>query len=202
LSNRDKELGGPLLRIFYGTKAFGDIKYALEKFLAQRKVGKQKTIEKALQRLIVELLFKNSTLELSMEEIWNALPSYIPGIFNPQNPNEFQTIEYGSLHRNTLSQRIESIDMLGATRKRKSDGSVLTFEEMKVKELKKIHGFENQDKDKGELMTEVPNVYIELRNENDYTPGEENERSVSSVSSVSSEGYRVCGFVIEEEMKE
>lgn len=42
LRNRDKELGSPLLRIFYGTKAFGDIKYALEKFLVQRKDIKQK----------------------------------------------------------------------------------------------------------------------------------------------------------------
>src|SRR5215203_54936 len=27
LRNREKELGGPLLRIFYGTKAYGDVKY-------------------------------------------------------------------------------------------------------------------------------------------------------------------------------
>ena len=79
LRNGDKELGGPLLRIFYGTKAFGDIKYALEKFLAQRKDKKQKTIESALQPLIVELLAKNNTLELSLEQIWNALPCCISG---------------------------------------------------------------------------------------------------------------------------
>jgi hypothetical protein len=55
LRDRDKELGARLLRIFYGTKAFGDIKYALQKFLVQRKDDrKQKTIESALRPIIVK----------------------------------------------------------------------------------------------------------------------------------------------------
>jgi hypothetical protein len=192
LRNRDKELGGPLLRIFSGTKAFGDIKYALKKFLAQRKDKKQKTIESALQPLILELLVKNNTLELSLEEIWNALPSYIPGRLNPQNPNEFQTIEYGTIYRNTLSQKIESIDMLGATRKRKSNGSVLIFDKEKVKELKKIYESESQDKAKDV----APDIDIEPnKKEKINTLDDESEGSEGSVSN---EGSRVCGFILEE----
>jgi hypothetical protein len=194
LRNRDKELGGPLLRIFSGSKAFDDIKYALEKFLAQRKDGKQKTIENALQRLIVELVSKNNTLELSMEEIWNALPSYIPGRFNPHNYNEYQTIEYGPLHRNTLSQKIESIDMLGATRIRKSNGSVLTFDENKVKQIKKTYEAESQDIDRAKDA--IPTIDIEPRKKEEVNPSE--YESEVSEGSVSSEGSRVCGFVIEE----
>ena len=194
LRNRDKELGGPLLCIFHGSRAFGDIKYALEKFLAQRKDRKQKTIENALQRLIVELLFKNNTLELSMEEIWNALPSYIPGRFNPHNYNEYQTIEYGSLHRNTLSQKIESIVRLGATRIRKSNGSVLTFDENKVKQFKKTYEAESQDIDRAKNA--IPTIDIEPRKKEEVNPSE--YKSEVSEGSVSSEGSRVCGFVIEE----
>ena len=196
LRNRDKELGGPLLRIFSGSKAFDDIKYALEKFLAQRKDGKQKTIENALQRLIVELVSKNNTLELSMEEIWNALPSYIPGRFNPQNPNEFQTIEYGPLHRNTLSQKIESIDMLGATRKRKSNGSGLVFDEVKIKELKKVYESKGQTEDRGKVSNSTPDVQIEPNKKEDAKTLD--DRSEGREGSVSSEGSRVCGFVLEE----
>jgi hypothetical protein len=193
LRNRDKELGGPLLRLFHGTKAFGDIRYALEKFLAQRKEGKQKTIENVLQYLIVGLLTKDNMLELSMEEIWNALPSYIPGRFNPQNPNEFQTIEYGSLHRNTLSQKIEDIETLGATRRRKNNGSVLIFDEAKVNELKKIYETKGQDKAKNA----APDIGIEPKRE-DAKALDDGDQSYGSEGSVSSEGSRVCGFVLEE----
>jgi hypothetical protein len=196
LRNRDKELGSPLLRLFYGTEAFGDIKYALEKFLAQRKDGKQKTIEYAIQTLIGELLAKNDTLELTVEQIWNALPANIPGRFNPQNPNEFQTIEYGPLHRNTLSQKIESIGMLGAIRKRKSNGSVFVFDEVKIKELKKIYESKVQDDDRGEKRNSAPDVQIEPNKMEDVKTLD--DRSEGREGSVSSEGSRVCGFVLEE----
>jgi hypothetical protein len=199
LRNRDKELGGPLLRIFYGTKVFGDIKYALEKFLAQRKDRKQKTIEFALQTLIVELLAKSNNSELSLEEIWNALPSYIPGGLSPHHSNEYQTNEYGTLYRNTLSQKIEDIGTLGATRKRKSNGSVLIFDGEKVKELKKI--YESEGQDKGEVKNAVPDVGIEPKKEDAKTLGH-CDGSEESEGNVSSEGYRACGFVFEGEIQE
>jgi hypothetical protein len=41
--NRDKELAGPLLQLFQGTKVFSEIKYALEIFLTQRKEKKSNT---------------------------------------------------------------------------------------------------------------------------------------------------------------
>ena len=44
------------------------------------------------------------------------------GRLKPQNSNEFQTIEYGFLRTNTLSQKIEDIDMLGLPEKGKTIG--------------------------------------------------------------------------------
>jgi hypothetical protein len=129
-----------------------------------------------------------------LEEIWNALPSYIPGRLNPQNPNEFQTIEYGTIYRNTLSQKIESIDMLGATRKRKSNGSMLIFDEEKIKEPKKIHESESQDKDKAKDATR--DTDIEPKKKEDVKTLD--DVSEGSEGSVSNEGSRVCGFILEE----
>ena len=162
---------------------------------SERKVGKQKTIEYAIQTLIVELLAKHNNSELSLEEIWNALPSHIPGRFNPQNSNEYQTIEYGSLHRNTLSQKIESRDMLGASRKRRSNGSTIAFDGNKVKEFKMTQGIESQNKDKAD-----PGA-MNIEPKNDYAKSIEDESEVS-VGSVSSEGFRACGFIFEEEIQE
>jgi hypothetical protein len=146
LRNRDKELGGPLLRLFHETKAFGDIRYALQKFLTERKAKKEKTIESALALLIVKLVNENNTLKLSVGLIWNEATNTIPGKINPGNPNEYQTNEYGILHRNTLSQKI--VDAFGAVRDRNSDGSVLIFDEEKIKELKMMYGYKYQDKAK------------------------------------------------------
>ena len=58
---------------------------------------------------------------LHAAQIWDALPNTIPGRLNPQNPNEYQTNEYGTLHRNTLPQKI--VDAFGAVRERKNNGA-------------------------------------------------------------------------------
>jgi hypothetical protein len=84
LKNRDNELGCPLLQIFYGTKAYGDIKYALQKFLAQRKAKKEKTIESALELMIIKLVTVNNTLRLSVGLIWNEAINTIPGRLPPE----------------------------------------------------------------------------------------------------------------------
>jgi hypothetical protein len=80
LKNRDRELGGPLLQLFHDTKVFGEIKYALNKFLSQRKDRKQKTIESALQPLIVKLVTENNTFKLPVGLVWRIALLYHHGI--------------------------------------------------------------------------------------------------------------------------
>jgi hypothetical protein len=135
LKNRDKELGGPLLRLFHDTKVLRDIKYALQKFLTERKAKKEKIMESALAPLIVKLVSENNTLKLHATQIWDTLPNAIPGRLNPRNPNEYQTNEYGILYRNTLPQKI--VDKFGAVRERQNNGIVLVFDEEKIKELER-----------------------------------------------------------------
>jgi hypothetical protein len=102
LRNRDKELGGPLLRLFHDTETFSKIKDALQTFLAQRKGnGRQRTIDSALQHLIVKLVNENNTLKLPGGLIWNEVIDTILGRLNPRNPNEYQTNEYGTLQKYT-----------------------------------------------------------------------------------------------------
>lgn len=188
LRNRDNELGGPLLRIFHDTKTFGKIKDAIQRFLAQRKGdGSQKRIESALQPMILKLVNKNKTLILPLGLIWNEAIDTIPGRLNPQNPNEFQTKEYGTIHRNSLSQII--VDTFGADKERRNNGIVLIFDEEKIKELRKMYG----QQDKAQDRYAAPDTYMEPH-KNVY----DNTLEHKSEGSESSEGYRVCGFIIEE----
>jgi hypothetical protein len=136
LRNRDNELGGPLLRIFHDTKTFGKIKDAMQKFLAERKVnGSQKRIESALQPMILKLVNKNKTLILPLGLIWNEAIDTIPGRLNSQYPNEFQTNEYGTIHRNSLSQII--VDIFGADKERRNNGNVLILMKRKSRNWKR-----------------------------------------------------------------
>jgi hypothetical protein len=140
--------------------------------------------------LIGKLLTSTNTSELFLEQIWIALPDNIPGRLNPQNPDEFWSNEYGPIYRNTLSQKI--VDAFGAVRKRKNNGIVLIFDEEKIKELKKTYQQQDQDNGKAGHKDAVPTIDIEPEKKKDADTLED-----KSEGSVSSEGYRVCGFIIE-----
>jgi hypothetical protein len=151
----------------------------------------EKTIEFALQPLIVKLVTENNTLKLHASQIWDTLPNTIPGRLNPKNPNEYQTNGYGTLYINTLPQKI--VDAFGAVRERKNNGTVLIFDEEKFKELKKAYERQDQDNGKAEPKDAAPDNYTEPH-KNEYN----NMLEDKSEGSESSEGYRVCGFIIEE----
>jgi hypothetical protein len=141
--------------------------------------------------LIVKLLTDNNsnTSELPFEQIWHTLTNTVPGKYNPQKPYEFWTNEYGPIYRNTLSQKI--VDAFGAVRRRKNNGTVLIFDEEKIKKLKKTHEQQDQGNGKAEPKDAAPAMHIESKKEVTDTLEDKSEGSVSS------EGYRVCGFIIE-----
>jgi hypothetical protein len=112
--------------------------------------------------------------------------SWYNGRPNPRNPNEYQTNEYGILHRNTFSQII--VDAFGAVRERQNNGIVLVFDEEKIKELKRT--YDQQDKAKHRYA--APD-YCTESHKNEYN----NTLEDKSEGGESSEGYRVCGFIIE-----
>jgi hypothetical protein len=66
---------------------------------------------------------------------------------------------------------------------------MLIFDEEKINELKKIYKYEVEDQEKFEAAT--PNCGNEPENEDTHTLELESEGSESS------EGSRVCGFIIE-----
>jgi hypothetical protein len=140
------------------------LKMLCKNFLHKDDGRRHKRIEFALQPLIVKQLTKNDNTELSLEQIWNALPDNIPGKYNPQNPDEYQTNEYGPIHRNKLSQKI--VDAFGAVRKRKKNGIVLIFDEEKIKELKKTYQQQNQYNGKCGPKDAAPNIDIEPKKKN------------------------------------
>lgn len=131
--NRDEELSYPLLQLFYGTKAFEEIKTSVEFFLSQRKQRRSGSLEAALYPILQELInaagSSSNLVHIKYSFIWNKITSEkrIQGTLSSQT--QYDTLEYGPLYQNTLSKFIS--DKFSCDLRHEEDGSVLIFDKDK-----------------------------------------------------------------------
>lgn len=143
--NRDEELAYPALQLFYGTSAFKEVKQSMEFFISQRRERKSNSIEAALYGIIKQLVYRvdnavtpGPILSLKFSEIWNyIINGGIGGHYNENKPNEYETVNYGKLYNNTLSNLIA--DIFGATLDKKSSGSIIIFDIEKFASFKPLY---------------------------------------------------------------
>jgi hypothetical protein len=71
--------------------------------------------------------------------VWNEIVQgdVISGYYDDKRPNEFQTADYGTIYRNTITNII--CDKLGAQKKHKEIGSVLIFDIDKLTKVAKSY---------------------------------------------------------------
>jgi hypothetical protein len=161
LKNRDNELCKPLLQLFYGTKALEEIIPALEEFVKQRKERKANSLEAALYPIIKDLLnysehAKNdkNTIIVYFADIWNEIiDGGIEGVPVHYKNNEFDTLDYGIVYKNTLSKLIA--DKFGAKIGRKPKGSIITFDLERFERFDKIYGTDNSNTKSNEVQIVV-----------------------------------------------
>jgi hypothetical protein len=140
LNGRNKELCKPLLQLFYGTESYEEIRSALQKLLDAKNENKGNLLESALHPIIVNLVYKHGN-ELPASLIWNEITSgSIDGLFNPEKPNEYQSADYGTLYRNTITNII--CDKFGASKKHTKHGTMLTFDPEKLAKVGKVYDLE------------------------------------------------------------
>ena len=80
--------------------------------------------------------------ELQASQIWVIIigGNIIDGYYDERKPNEFQTGDYGTLYRNSITNII--CDKFGAQKKHKQNGSVLIFDIDKLVRMGKSYGSE------------------------------------------------------------
>ncbi len=61
---------------------------------------------------------------LLVDDIWNKIKTEIPGFYNYNKPNEFQTFDYNTIYRTTTSKMLEGF---GAEHDRGHKGRTLVF---------------------------------------------------------------------------
>jgi hypothetical protein len=132
LRNRDKELCGPLLQLFQNTKAQSVILNAVTTFLSEKKERKSNSLEVALYSIIVNLIGELREYEISADLIWTYIRTNIDGVYDDRRPNEFKTLEYGDLYKNTITKIIVDKFCSLRGRRRSSSGSILIFDKNKI----------------------------------------------------------------------
>ena len=117
-----------------------EIKYMLEHFLAVKKHRKESTIEVTLFPLIINLVSGNG-MELSASSIWHRITAGgIEGYYDERKPNEYQTADFGTIYRNSITNII--CDKFGAQRRHKERGNILIFDQEKLVKIGKSYDIE------------------------------------------------------------
>jgi hypothetical protein len=148
LEGRDKELCKPLLQLFYNTKSYKEIKSTLQMFLDAKNQKKSNLIEAALLPIVANLLSafthgngNSHKKELRSSIIWdNITQGSIEGHYDEKKPNEYQTADYGTIYRNTITNII--CDKFGAEKRHDRNGSTLKFDVEKLVKVAKSYDLE------------------------------------------------------------
>ena len=172
LEGRDKELCKPLLQLFYNTKAYPEVKSALQTFLDRKnKRKKNSAVEPVIYGLVVDLVSRLGKT-VTTSQVWNAIISGgIPGCYDSKKPNEYQTQDYDTIYRNTVGKIIS--DNFGAEPKHMRDGNAFVFDLEKLVKAGRVYDIEVS------IQTNLPRERCE-GNEDSY--GQEEDKSDRGIS--------------------
>jgi hypothetical protein len=140
LKRRSRELVKPIVQLFSSSELHiqKEIASTLEGFLKAKQTRKGNTIEVALYPIIANLVSQYGR-EVLARDIWNVIieGNFIKGHYDENKPNQFETEDYGTIYRNTITNVI--CDKLGAQKEHKEIGSVLIFDIDKLTKIGKSY---------------------------------------------------------------
>jgi hypothetical protein len=137
-NGRDKELCKPLLQLFYDTNSYSKIAKAMKTFLVKKnKRKKNVSIEPVLYGIIVDMIPRYGTT-ISVKDIWDEIRSKIGGVYDEKKPNEYQTFDYDTIYRSTITKIVEGF---GADREHRMHGNVMIFDKDKLVKAGRIYEF-------------------------------------------------------------
>jgi hypothetical protein len=120
-----KELCKPLHQLFNYTKSYAEIQSALKEFLDAKNQKKSNLVEAAPHSIIVNLVSALGE-KLYGSTIWDRIKAgAIEGYYDEKKPNQYESADYGTLYRNTITSII--CDKFGAEKRHTDKGSILKF---------------------------------------------------------------------------
>lgn len=135
---RDKELCKPLLQLFYSIESYDNIAKALKRFLDKKNRRKKNvSIEPVIYGIIMDMVSKYG-LTLWVSDIWDEIMNNVGGVYDPKKPNEYQTFDYDTIYKNTITKIVEGF---GAEREHRRKGNVMIFDKDKLVKAGRMYEF-------------------------------------------------------------
>ena len=156
VEGREKELTKPIIQLFYNTKAQKEVEATLQYFLKLKTEKKEITLEPVLYPIVLNLVAQSSRpdKEISVAEIWEQLRAIIEGHYDEKKPHEYQTLEYGTIYNNTISNILEHT--FGGRPKHRTFGNTFIFD---LEELTRVGKAYN-------LKTDIQTKMIDIEQSN------------------------------------
>ena len=88
---------------------------------------------------MVNLIGKSQEYDISVDLIWTSIRRDIDGVYDERRPNEFKTLEYGDLYKNTITMIIVDKFCSLRGRKRNSSGTILVFDKNKIERFAALY---------------------------------------------------------------
>jgi hypothetical protein len=156
VEGREKELTKPIIQLFYGSNAQQEVEHTLQYFLKLKTEKKEVTLEPVLYPIVLNLVAqsKRPDKEISVAEIWEQLRFTIEGHYDEKKPYEYQTLEYGTIYNNTISNILEHT--FGGRSKHRTFGNTFIFD---LEELTRVGKAYN-------LSTDIQTKIIDIEQNN------------------------------------
>jgi len=115
ITNRDKQLCKPLIRLFQNTDAVNEILDSLSKLLVEKKGRKANTLEARIYSIVKDLTSERpnqmsldgDTVIIENGEIWSTIKAEIEGNDIPGRPQSYETAEYGPISQKKIASILE-----------------------------------------------------------------------------------------------
>ena len=82
-----------------------------------------------MHSIITTLVAEHGT-EISVKQVWERIKSTIEGRSDEKKPNEYHTLEYGTIYNNTISSILEQT--FGGRPKHRRDGNTFIFDPVEL----------------------------------------------------------------------
>lgn len=135
LTGRNKELIKPYLQLFSDfqteddEKTYNELENTFQTLLRIKNNKKDFSLESALIPIIIKLMYESKLRKIKFSEFWQGMMNNIRGKLNENKPNEYNTEDYGTIYRNTISNTLQK---LGVITKHHNSYTELIFEDKKV----------------------------------------------------------------------
>jgi hypothetical protein len=135
VTNRNKQLCKPYIRLFYGYESQIEVEQTFQEFLNIKNDRKCTSVEAILLPFLLDLIKQKGTNDLYSNEIWKSINENIQGEL--VNPNEYHIGDY-RIYKNTIVRDI-FVDKFGGEYRHTNSGGKVLYDKEKLEKLQKSY---------------------------------------------------------------